>query len=71
MSHRYMNSAHKSDVEPFVTVDTVARLLGVPRSFVYEKAAAGELPCYRAGRYLRFRVSEVERWLRSSREEQP
>lgn len=57
--------------EPLVTVAEVARLLGVPRSFVYEKAAKGQIPCYRAGRYLRFRVSEIERWLRTSREEQP
>lgn len=45
--------------EPFVTVDEVARILGVKRSWVYEKSAAGVIPCLRAGRYLRFRISDV------------
>jgi len=49
--------------EPFVNVTTVAEFLGVPSSFVYEKAARGEIPCRRAGRYLRFRLSEIEAWL--------
>lgn len=49
--------------EPLVNVAAVAELLGVPISFVYEKASRGELPAHRVGRYLRFRVSEIEAWL--------
>lgn len=54
--------------EPFVNVATVAELLGVPISFVYEKAASGQIPAYRVGRYLRFRVSEIEAWLKAEEE---
>lgn len=57
-----MNQPTRS-VEPFVTVAEIARLLGVPRSFIYERTARGQIPCYRVGRLLRFKVSEVERWL--------
>ena len=53
--------------EKFVTVADIARLLGVPRSFVYERTARGEIPCYRVGRLLRFKVSEVEAWLSAER----
>lgn len=49
--------------EPLVTVAEIARLLGVPHSFVYERTSRGEIPCYRVGRLLRFKVSEVERWV--------
>ena len=52
--------------EPFVSVDQLARLLGVPTSWVYERTARGDIPHYRIGRYVRFRVSEVERWLAES-----
>lgn len=56
--------------EPFITVAEIARLLGVPRSFIYERTARGDIPCYRVGRLLRFRVSEVERWLTESASKQ-
>lgn len=45
--------------EPFVTVEEVAELLGVKRSWVYEKSAAGLIPCIKIGRYNRYRVSDV------------
>ena len=55
--------------EPFVSVAHIARLLGVPASWVYERTSRGEIPHYRVGRYVRFRVSEVERWLAEDRDE--
>lgn len=58
-----MKSPTNVSLEPLVTVAEIARLLGVPRSFVYERTARGDIPCYRVGRLLRFRVSEVERWV--------
>jgi excisionase family DNA binding protein len=49
--------------EPYVSVPVVAELLGVPASWVYERTARGEIPYRRVGRYLRFRISEIEAWL--------
>ncbi len=54
--------------EPYITVASLARVLGVPASWVYERTAKGEIPHYRVGRYVRFRLSEVERWLAAERE---
>lgn len=54
--------------EPFITVATLSRLLGVPSSWVYERTATGDIPHYRVGRYVRFRVSEVEAWLADERD---
>lgn len=48
--------------------DDVAALLAVPRSSVYKYARRlhAPLPAIRVGRHLRFRRSEIERWLTSS-----
>jgi excisionase family DNA binding protein len=51
--------------EPLLTAEQVARLLGIPRSSVYEYARRGEdpLPAVRVGRHVRFHRSALERWL--------
>ena len=60
--------------EPLMTAETVAALLAVPRSSVYEYARRqhAPLPAIRIGRHLRFHVCDVERWVaeqRTNREE--
>jgi excisionase family DNA binding protein len=48
----------------------VARRLGVSRSWVYDAAAAGRIPCVRLGGPdgpLRFLPDEVEAWLEQAR----
>jgi excisionase family DNA binding protein len=48
----------------------VARRLGVSRSWVYEAAKAGRIPCVRLGTPdgpLRFLPDDVERWLEEAR----
>ncbi|MEJ7792439.1 MAG: helix-turn-helix domain-containing protein [Gaiellaceae bacterium] len=49
-------------IEPWIGVGDLALALGVSADWVYEKAAAGELPSYKFGGHRRFRVSEVEDW---------
>ena len=44
-----------------LTVDEVAAILRVPRSWVYSHLS--QLPVIRLGRYVRFKRSEVERFL--------
>jgi excisionase family DNA binding protein len=56
-----MNSKSAS-IEPWIGVDELALVLRVSTDWVYEKAAAGELPSYKFGGHRRFRVSEVEDW---------
>jgi excisionase family DNA binding protein len=48
----------------------VARRLGVSRSWVYEAARAGRIPCVRLGGPdgpVRFVPEDVERWLEQAR----
>lgn len=57
--------------ERLVTAAELARALHVSTDWVYEKWQAGELPGFRltagTGRGVRFRLSEIERWLEGTR----
>ena len=50
--------------EPLWTVDDVSRYLKASRSWVYQKAEAGLLPCLRIGGFLRFDPAVVQAWAR-------
>lgn len=43
-----------------LTVEEIANYLSVKKSWVYEQVGKRTIPCKRVGKYLRFRVSEVE-----------
>jgi len=46
-----------------VDVEELASLLGVRPSWLYMHTAAGTIPHVRVGRYVRFRLHEIEAWL--------
>ena len=50
-----------TDNGPLLTAEEVAEILRVPRSWVYSHLT--ELPAIRLGRYVRFKRSELERFL--------
>ena len=52
--------------EPWVTVREVAEHLHVSTSCMNKAVQTGTLPVHRAGRNLRFRLSEVDAWLLGS-----
>lgn len=53
-----------------LTVEELALYLGVPRATVYAWRSRGEgPPGYRIGKFVRFRLSEVEAWLETRRDE--
>lgn len=45
-----------------LTVEEVAARLRVPKSTIYQWAHKGQIPHRKAGRLLRFKWIEVERW---------
>jgi excisionase family DNA binding protein len=49
-----------------LTVPQVAARLGVAKSFVYELARTGRLPCVHVGRYVRVDSRAVDSWLEDS-----
>lgn len=52
--------------EPWVRVREVAEHLGVSESWVHKSVQTGSIPVRRAGRSLRFRLSEIDAWLTDS-----
>jgi excisionase family DNA binding protein len=46
-----------------LTAKDLAEHLALPRSWIYAEARAGRLSHIRLGRYRRFRLQEIERWL--------
>lgn len=55
-------------LEPTISIEGAATALGMSVDWMYEKAAAGEIPSYKYGGRRRFRVSELEAWLQDQRE---
>jgi len=56
-------------IEPqYLSAQEVAAYLGVSTDWVYEHAAAGELPSYKFGGHRRFRRDELDAWAEAQRQ---
>jgi excisionase family DNA binding protein len=52
--------------EPWVSVEDVAKHLGVAKDSVYRWIEARSLPAHKIGRLWKFKLSEVDDWVRAS-----
>ena len=52
------------DTRPLLDVPDLSHQFKVPPGWVYAKVASGELPYVRVGRYLRFRPTAIDAYLR-------
>lgn len=50
--------------EPWVSVDDVAHHLGVAKDSVYRWIERKGLPAHRVGRLWKFKLSEVDKWVK-------
>jgi PTS system nitrogen regulatory IIA component len=53
--------------EPLLTARELADLLGFAAGTIVDWAERGEIPAFKVGGRLRFRLSEIEEWLESRR----
>lgn len=51
--------------EPWLSGDEIARHLGVAKDTVYRWIESRGLPAHRMGRLWKFKVSEVDEWVRA------
>lgn len=51
--------------EPWVSVDDLAKHLGVAKDSVYRWIDDKGLPAHRIGRLWKFKLSEVDEWVRA------
>jgi excisionase family DNA binding protein len=55
-------------VEKLVGIRDIAEWTGLPISWIYVNAAKSKIPCYKLGKYVKFRFSEVEQWIQQQRQ---
>jgi excisionase family DNA binding protein len=53
--------------EPWVTLDDITRHLGVSRDTIYRWIDDRGLPAHKVGRLWKFKVSEVDAWVRDGK----
>jgi putative molybdopterin biosynthesis protein len=63
MSTHHASAFSVADRTALLTINEVGRLLKVSRWTVYKLVRAGDLHAVKVGERLRFRVSDVERYL--------
>ena len=49
--------------DSLLTAGQVAKLLGVPTSWVYEQSRRGRIPTVTLGRYRRYRADAIAEWV--------
>ncbi|MBM3667739.1 MAG: helix-turn-helix domain-containing protein [Actinobacteria bacterium] len=63
MASRLHTGTTGSMTGALLTADQVARLLGVPTSWVYEQSRRGLIPTVTLGRYRRYRSEAIDEWI--------
>lgn len=53
----------KEEQKHLLTISEVAAYLNIKQKSIYAKVSAGEIPHYRIGRLIRFRIDEINVWL--------
>ena len=46
-----------------LTVEEIAQLLGVPKSWIYDRTRRGAIPHRKLGKYIRFDPETIQKWL--------
>ncbi len=57
--------------EPWVSVDEVAKHLGVVKDSIYRWIEGRGLPAHRVGRLWKFKLTEVDAWVKAGGAGQP
>ena len=67
MSNELENQVAEQMPEKWVNLEDIAEYLSVSTDTVRTWIKNGKLPFYRAGKRYKFKISEVDEWLRSGR----
>ena len=60
-----VNSVSESSIEKWSTLKEVQEYLGVGRETILQWIAKRKMPAYKVGRLWKFKLSEVDQWIRS------
>ena len=54
-----------NEPERWLSVDEIAKHLGVSKETIYRWVEKGKVPAHKVGRQWKFKVSEVDKWVES------
>ena len=52
-------------VEPWLSVDEIAKHLGISKETVYRWIERGRIPAHKVGKLWKFKATEVDQWVTS------
>lgn len=52
----------------YLSITDLSNYLSIKAATLYSKAERGEIPCYKIGRLLRFKKSEIDQWMEAQRQ---
>ena len=50
-------------LDPLLSAEKVAEILGVDIAYIYSQARSGKMPSIKLGKYRRFSPSQLKKWL--------
>jgi excisionase family DNA binding protein len=63
-----MPGAEPSEADELLTLDEVAAILKLPKSWIYERTRRKLIPHVKLGKYLRFSRAALSKWVRGADE---
>lgn len=51
----------------WLSVEEIAHYLGVKKDTIYKWLKAGKIPAHKVGRLWKFKIEEVDHWVRSKK----
>ena len=52
-----------TDLEPWLSVEEIAKYLGVSKETIYRALDKGNIPAHKIGKLWKFKPSEVDHWV--------
>jgi len=67
LNSRKVMKMQEEQEKKLLTIAEVAAYLNIKQKTLYAKVESGEIPHYRIGRLIRFRLNEIDKWLEGCR----
>jgi excisionase family DNA binding protein len=59
------------DAEKWISVEEIAKHLGVSKESIYRWLEKGKIPSHRVGKLWKFQISEVDAWVKNGGAQEP